>query len=184
VVAFVVVPGIDGSDEGHWQSLWQAEWGADAVRIAPASWEKPEVEDWVGAVGTAYEAMRERGPVVLVAHSLGCWAAAEWLRRTRPEGVGAFLVAVPDPEGPAFPAQAAPGFTGLPVEALPCPALVVASADDPYCATGKAAGISRSWGARLRLAGRDGHLNTRSGVGAWPDGKERLRELLDVMAVG
>ena len=24
---FVIVPGIDNSDEQHWQSIWEAEWG-------------------------------------------------------------------------------------------------------------------------------------------------------------
>ncbi|MET7666231.1 alpha/beta hydrolase [Streptomyces sp. NPDC005356] len=42
MVAYVLIPGIDGSDEQHWQSLWEKRWGASAVRIAPTSWRQPE----------------------------------------------------------------------------------------------------------------------------------------------
>ncbi|NUS10737.1 MAG: serine hydrolase family protein, partial [Streptomyces sp.] len=83
MVAYVVIPGIDGSDERHWQSRWEAEWGGAAVRIAPASWTEPDLADWIAAVGAAYgtasAAAGRAGAVVLVAHSLGCWAAACWL---------------------------------------------------------------------------------------------------------
>ncbi|SCE06932.1 hypothetical protein GA0115251_138813 [Streptomyces sp. TverLS-915] len=177
-MSYVVVPGIDGSDEAHWQSRWEAGWGAEAVRITPGSWSAPDLEDWVAAVGKAYEAVAGRGPVVLVAHSLGCWAVAEWLRRARPEDAAAFLVAPPDPHGPAFPAEAAPGFVPLRPAPLPCPALLVASADDPYCTPRKSADLATAWGARLRLVGRRGHLNTTSGVGEWGEGRELLGEFV------
>ncbi|WP_010277086.1 MULTISPECIES: RBBP9/YdeN family alpha/beta hydrolase [unclassified Streptomyces] len=170
-MSYVVVPGIDGSDEAHWQSRWEAGWGAEAVRIAPGSWSAPDLEDWVAALGKAYEAVAGRGPVVLVAHSLGCWAVAEWLRRARPEDAAAFLVAPPDPHGPAFPAEAAPAFVPLRPAPLPCPALLVASADDPYCPPRKSADLATAWGARLRLVGSRGHLNTASGVGEWGGGE-------------
>lgn len=82
MVAYVVIPGIDGSDEQHWQSSWENRWGAAAVRTAPSSWHEPDLRDWVDSVQTAYEVAAARDDrVVLVAHSLGCWTAA---RRRRP----------------------------------------------------------------------------------------------------
>jgi uncharacterized protein len=42
---FVIVPGIDNSDEQHWQSIWEAEWGPTATRIAVASWTAPDLGD-------------------------------------------------------------------------------------------------------------------------------------------
>lgn len=178
MVAYVVIPGIDGSDEWHWQSRWQQEWDGAAVRIAPGSWSAPELADWVGAVQTGYEAVGGPGvPVVLVAHSLGCWAAACWLRAARPAGAAAFLVAPPDPHGPAFPREAAPSFAALAARALPCPALVVAGEDDPYCDPAVAAGFAHGWGARWVSGGAHGHLNSASGLGDWPEG----RALLDTL---
>lgn len=65
---FVIAPGIDNSDEQHWQSIWEAEWGSAATRIAVASWNSPELDDWVGAIERAVR-MAQTPDVVLVAHS-------------------------------------------------------------------------------------------------------------------
>ncbi|MFI0895896.1 RBBP9/YdeN family alpha/beta hydrolase [Streptomyces sp. NPDC020983] len=179
MVAYVVIPGIDGSDGQHWQSRWQQAWGGAAVRIAPRSWSAPELADWVSAVQTAYEAVGgAREPVVLVAHSLGCWAAACWLEGARPEGAAAFLVAPPDPRGPAFPRAQAPSFASLAARRLPCPALVVAGEDDPYCAPDVSASLARRWGARWESGGPYGHLNSASGLGDWPAGRALLGSLV------
>ncbi|MEV0838683.1 alpha/beta hydrolase [Actinocatenispora sera] len=179
VVAYVIIPGIDGSDEAHWQSLWQRQWGTSAVRISPVSWSAPDLDDWVDAVQEAYDdAARQDSDIVLVAHSLGCWAAASWLGRypASPAG-GAFLVAPPDPHGPAFPRRAAATFTELSAQPLPCPALVVGSTTDPYCTAEAAAEFATRWAARWHLAGAYGHLNSASELGAWQQGRELLDSL-------
>ncbi|MFJ2820109.1 RBBP9/YdeN family alpha/beta hydrolase [Streptomyces toxytricini] len=180
MVAYVIIPGIDGSDERHWQSLWEKRWGASAVRIAPASWSRPDLPDWVAAIQAAHEtASRRDGRVVLVAHSLGCWAAAHWLEQARPDAVAALLVAPPDPRGPAFPREAAPTFRGLSARPLPCPSLMVASDDDPYCGPEASVSFGHGWQARAHLVEGHGHINSGSGLGDWPGGLELLRGLVD-----
>ncbi|MBO2457784.1 RBBP9/YdeN family alpha/beta hydrolase [Actinomadura violacea] len=179
MTAYVIVPGIDGSDEQHWQTLWERQWGASAVRISPASWSAPDLGDWVGAVQDAYDdASRQGGRVMLVAHSLGCWAASTWLNKnpSSPMG-GAFLVAPPDPDAPAFPRQAAATFTEVSAQPMPCPALVVGSADDPYCTPEAAAGFAARWGARFHLAGASGHINSAGDLGSWQQGRDLLDSL-------
>ncbi|WOX07464.1 RBBP9/YdeN family alpha/beta hydrolase [Streptomyces sp. N50] len=183
MVAYVIIPGIDGSDEGHWQSLWEKRWGPAAVRIAPASWSRPDLPDWVAAIQAAHEiALRRDQQVVLVAHSLGCWAAAQWLEQDRPGTVAAFLVAPPDPRGPAFPREAAPTFLDLSARPLPYPSLVVASEDDPYCDPTASASFARGWQAQWHLVGSHGHINSGSHVGDWGTGAELLRGLVDCWA--
>ncbi|MET9252146.1 alpha/beta hydrolase [Streptomyces sp. NPDC003717] len=183
MVAYVIIPGIDGSDERHWQSRWEEQWGASAVRTAPASWSEPDLGDWVAAVEAAYEtAARRDSRVVLVAHSLGCWAAAQWLDGwagpvTGP--VAAFLVAPPDPAGPGFPREAAATFLGLTARPLPCPSLLVASDDDPYCDPATAVSFGHGWQAEMHLVESHGHINSGSGLGDWPAGRELLRGLVD-----
>ncbi|MFD3540984.1 RBBP9/YdeN family alpha/beta hydrolase [Streptomyces sp. NPDC058662] len=180
MVAYVVIPGIDGSDEQHWQSRWEARWGAAAARTAPASWSEPDLSDWTAAVQTAYESVAGRDrQVVLVAHSLGCWAAAHWLEQARPEGVAAFLVAPPNPRGPAFPARAAATFLDPPIRPLPCRSMVVASDDDPYCDAPAAASFARGWQAELHLVTGHGHINSGSALGDWRTGRELLDGLVD-----
>ncbi|GGV71804.1 hypothetical protein GCM10010277_84040 [Streptomyces longisporoflavus] len=178
MVAYVIILGIDGSDGRHWQSLWEERWGPSAVRIAPASWNRPDLTDWVAAVQTAYEiASRRDDQVVLVAHSLGCWAAAQWLDRVRPAGVAAFLVAPPDPRGPGFPREAASTFLDLTARPLPCPGLMVASDDDPYCDPATSASFAYQWQTQEHLVGGHGHINSDSGLGDWPAGLELLQHL-------
>ncbi|MDQ1041355.1 putative alpha/beta hydrolase family esterase [Streptomyces sp. V3I8] len=183
MTAYIVIPGIDGSDERHWQSLWENQWGTSAVRIAPASWSRPDLPDWVAAVQTAYETAYETaserdGQVALVAHSLGCWAAAQWLDGARPDGVTAFLVAPPDLQGPAFPREAASTFLGLSARPLPCRSLMVASDDDPYCDPMTSAALAKGWQAERPLIGSHGHINSDSGLGDWQVGQELLRTLV------
>lgn len=180
LVAYVVIPGIDGSDDLHWQSLWEREWGASAVRISPASWSEPDLDNWVDAVQRAYDtASRQDSRVVLVAHSLGCWAASEWLQRN-PQVLpsGTFLVAPPDPQGPTFPRTAAATFTGVSAWPLPGPVLVVGSSNDPYASEEAVAGFAAGWEADWHLAGACGHINSSSGQGAWPQGRELLESLI------
>ena len=177
MVAYVILPGIDGSDDRHWQTLWEQEWGAAAVRISPASWSDPELDDWVGAVQEAYdEASRRDDSVVLVAHSLGCWAASSWLIPSTPVA-GAFLVAPPDPRGPEFPRSRLTTFTHLTPQPLPCPAMVVGSPDDPYCTPEAAGAFAAGWNATLHLTAPHGHLNSNSGLGPWQQGRELLDSL-------
>ncbi|WP_222123889.1 MULTISPECIES: alpha/beta hydrolase [Microbacterium] len=177
MIGYVMVPGIGGSDDAHWQTRWERRWGDEiAVCVEPSSWSQPDLGDWVAAIDRAAADLEPRvDDIVLIAHSLGCWAVAEWLRPSAgrpPRGV--LLVAPPDPTGDAFPAAEAPSFTRLDVRSLPCPSVVVASTNDPYCDLGTAEGLARGWGSEFVVVGDLGHLNSASGLGDWPQGREAL----------
>ncbi|MBO9715424.1 MAG: alpha/beta hydrolase [Pseudoxanthomonas sp.] len=173
-----MVPGIGDSGPGHWQSRWQNA-DPECVRVRMRDWDYPVCEEWVAAVE---DAVRRLGPsTVLVAHSLGCLAVANWAARSPARVRGALLVAVPDPGGPEFPTQAN-GFAVLPSRSLPFPATMVASSDDPYSSLDFARGWASRWGCRLVEAGAAGHLNAASNLGDWPAGQALLRELRDAAA--
>lgn len=99
---FLLVPGIDGSGDAHWQSHWEADFFLDADRIHPSSWSTPDEADWLSAID------RKWTPgVVFVAHSLGCLAVAKWMAANPGANVsGAFLVAPPDPRQATYPEEA------------------------------------------------------------------------------
>jgi len=164
----VMVPGIDGSDEAHWQSHWEASLGCTARRIAPSSWSAPDLTDWSGAISDAV-ALAD-ADVVLVAHSLGCLAVTHWLTEAVDGVGGVFLVAPPDPTGLNFPATAAPTFTSVDLGAVGAPGLVVTSDDDPYCDPNAAARLCNSWQLPRISLGNHGHLNSGSGLGSWETG--------------
>jgi predicted alpha/beta hydrolase family esterase len=171
-VRWVVVPGIDNSDEDHWQSLWEAGWGPSARRIAVASWSAPELDDWCAAVERAVRLAGER-PVVLVAHSLGTIAATHWLASTDAQVAGVLLVSPPDRYGTSFPA-AAPTFAAVAAERLSVPGLLVSADNDPYCRTEVAEELAVSWGVPRIGVGPLGHLNSASGLGRWDAGRDLL----------
>ncbi len=67
----VIIPGWRDSGPGHWQSLWAGRIKG-AVRVQQDDWLCPVRQAWVAAI--AQTILAQPGPVVLVAHSLGCIA--------------------------------------------------------------------------------------------------------------
>lgn len=170
----LILPGYGDSGPTHWQSLWEAE-GSAFQRVVQESWERPDVTRWVE---TLDRAVADAGPrVVLVAHSLGCLLVAHWAASTVHRVRAALLVAPPDPTRPAFPPEAS-SFSELPRARLPFPSVLVASSDDPYSSPGFARELASTWQSRLVMLDGAGHVNSESGLGAWPEGKELLRGLL------
>lgn len=172
----IILPGISGSGETHWQSLWQSA-SPSFSRFRPADWDAPDLADWTAALHAALaDAPR---PAVLVAHSLACLLVAHAAEQIRDRVRGAFLVAVPDLEASAFPAEAA-SFCNPPARPLPFPALIVASSDDPYGSLDYARRRAGEWNTGLVIAGAHGHINGASGLGEWQQG----RSLFDAFCAG
>lgn len=171
---YVIAPGWGNSGEQHWQTHWEQAWGPRAVRVTLDDWQHPVLDDYLAALDRAYEAAQR--PCVVVAHSLGTWAAATWARTRQPADVRLLLVAPPDPAAPAFPRDEAPSFVLQP-EPVGVPALVVASTDDPYGSADAARRIAAGWSAPVELVGAQGHLNSASGLGMWPQGQDLLARL-------
>lgn len=166
----LLVPGIHGSGPAHWQSRWEAL-HPGVQRIDQRDWDRPVCGEWVAGIDGAVRA--QAGPVLLVAHSLGCLALAHWLSVASPDRLarlaGVLMVAVPDPQGPAFPAEAI-GFAPVPPRLPALPLAVWTSTDDPYSPDGFGARMAAAWGAAHCSFGARGHLNASSGLGDWPEG--------------
>jgi uncharacterized protein len=164
----LVIPGLGGSGPDHWQTRWQARLSS-ARRVEQTDWEYPVQAVWGARIAEAIaEAQR---PVVLVAHSLGVVSAAHVLCATDPGRVaGAFLVAPPEASTIEDLPEIAPDFRPYPGTALPCPALLVASRNDPYGTFEAAETLASQWAATLLDAGEAGHVNADSGHGPWPEG--------------
>lgn len=177
----VMVPGLDGSGERHWQTAWGVA-DPTIVRIAPSSWTAPELEDWLAAIDRAVVGSLQAsgsGQVLIIAHSLGCLATVEWLGRGNRVGIaGAVLVAPPDEALDVF-TERCPSFIGIARQAASVPLLLVVSSDDPYCRTDAAAELAARWGAELVVAGALGHINSDSALGDWPDGRSLVDGFAD-----
>jgi uncharacterized protein len=172
----ITLPGIGGSGDAHWQTAWEQADG-DFVRFKPTSWDQPDLGDWVQSLERAVSECAQ--PPVLVAHSLACLLVAHWASQSTSRIAGAFLVSVPDPNGPKFP-KAAASFAAPPRTPLRFPSLVIASTDDAYGTLEHARQRATEWQSALVVAGALGHINASSGLGAWPQGCA----LLDAFCAG
>lgn len=174
--SFVMVPGIGGSGPDHWQSLWEAS-QPGIIRIAPRSWDVPDLDDWISALENAVG--RSPKPPVVICHSLGCLLFAHWRAASSLRVAGAVLTAVPDPAGPAFPEQAK-AFGVLPAQGFgDLPVLAVTSTNDPYDPYGRGRAWAEAKGASICPVGPLGHLNVASGVGDWPEGRVIVAEFIE-----
>ncbi|HKH12939.1 MAG TPA: alpha/beta hydrolase [Rubrobacter sp.] len=165
----VFLAGIGNSEEDHWQRHWHRR-APRGVWVEHDDWDAPVLGAWVGDLDRALRAVS--GPKILVAHSLGCLLVPWWAAGYEdPEVAGAFLVAVPDADGPAFP-EAAVGFGPTSLTSLPFPTTIVASRDDPYGPPDHARRLADAWGSRFVDVGPKGHINLTSNLGAWHEGRE------------
>jgi uncharacterized protein len=65
----------------------------------------------------------------------------------------------------------------VPREPLPFRSMLVASRNDPMTTFEQFEAYARDWRSELFDAGAVGHLDSKTGIGPWPDG-ERLVRLL------
>lgn len=164
----LIVPGLDGSPDPHWQHWWALS-DPHAVMVDLTAPERPKPSLWEAELA----GMVLRHPdSILVGHSLGAVLVARILGlwpqlRIR----AALLVALAEPAD----ATRIDAFAPLAERALPVPTCVVASRNDPWMGFERAAHLARAWGSDLVDLGHAGHVNVASGFGPWPQGK-RLRD--------
>ena len=170
----LLLPGWQNSGPGHWQSLWQDQFGY--TRVEQHDWLRPLRGDWIARLEDVVLSTTE--PAVLVAHSLGCVLVAAWAAHTRHAHLikAALLVAPGDVEREALRPVLA-SWSPIPLQALPFKSTLVASHNDPYCSLARAQAFAAAWGSTWVDAGHAGHINADSGLGDWPAGQALLDAL-------
>ncbi len=172
---YLIVPGVMNSSENHWQSRWEREFPEKFRRIEQAEWDTPVCRDWIAKIESDVQAA---GPenVVLVAHSLGCIATAQWAKAFGTKIKGAFLVGPSDCEAESYTFDTK-GFAPIPLERLSFTSVVVASTNDEYISLERAHQFADAWGSELINVGAKGHINPGAGFGEWNEGLELLKRL-------
>jgi hypothetical protein len=181
----LVLPGWQNSGPRHWQSRWEALYGD--VRVEQNDWMHPLRGDWMMRLDETIGELEAREPspqIALVAHSLGCHLVSAWATHSRKTGHvrGALLVAPADIERDEV-RGVLHSFTPIVRARLPFPSLAVISTDDPFCALDRARGMAIDWGSQVVELRQQGHLNSDSNLGDWPEGRALLAELLRNPAV-
>lgn len=162
----LIVPGLHGSGDGHWQRWW-LDADPEARIVEQDHWDHPRLEEWLERLaGASYS----HPGAVLVAHSLGVALVAHAARRYRLPVAGALLVAPADVDDENWATPQVAAFGPMPGEAFHFPSIVVSSRNDPYCSHERASRFAAGWGSRQVDLGDSGHINALSGFGAWPRG--------------
>lgn len=182
----VIVPGLFGSGEDHWQSIWTSLFLAHGVsvrRVEQDNWATPSPSAWHERLQQTLAATRK--PVILIAHSLGAILSTRHATHTATLNkyetsrvVGALLVAPADAANHKGPdAARIEGFMPPPSQKLPFPTTLVFSQNDPWLEVERAHQLAKNWGASLLDAGYAGHIGQDANVEHWPLGLNALHSL-------
>jgi predicted alpha/beta hydrolase family esterase len=179
----VLVPGLRGSVEGHWQTQLAATLPGTRT-VPPLGRTEPGLQVRVALLDRIVAEVD--GPVVLVAHSAGALVTVHWASRYRGSAVLGALFATPPtladelpPEYPSIRELRGHGWLPIPRQPLPFPSIVAASSDDPLGNPLRLRSLAAAWGSRWHSLGPVGHLNPASGFGPWPLAGELVRELTE-----
>ncbi len=174
-IQYLTVPGLAGSGPAHWQSIWEMHHPETFQRVEQGNWDWPDKTSWVARLEETIQ--QQQGPVVLIAHSLGCITVVHWSDKCYSEKVaGALLVAPADAEL-SKRLSFVEGFSPIPVAKLPFPSVVIASTNDRYMSIKRAAHFAGCWDSEFINIGNKGHINAVSGLGDWDEGKQYLNRL-------
>jgi predicted alpha/beta hydrolase family esterase len=181
--AVVLVPGLRGHVEDHWQTRLAAAM-PEARMVTPLGRTDAGLRARVTLLDQVVEQVA--GPVILVAHSAGVLVTVHWAAQYSPTRVVGALLATPPvlaaelpPEYPSIDELRAHGWLPIPREPLPFPSIVAASSDDPLGNPVRLRSLAASWGSRVHDLGAVGHLNPASGFGDWPEAVELIDQLRD-----
>lgn len=162
----LLIPGINNSGPAHWQSIWEARHPM-VQRVVQRDWDHPNCDEWVAVLDEAVQIANE--PPIIVAHSLGCLVAARWAARSNQPAHALLLVAVPNPDGPAFPHEAT-GFSPVTGKLSGRRLTMISSTDDPYSTSAFTLQRAAEWHAEHIALTSRGHINAASGLDEWAEG--------------
>jgi uncharacterized protein len=171
----LVIPGLRGSGEAHWQTWLQAHF-RDSVRVRQDDWDAPDIDAWSTRIGETI-ASQPPGDWVAVAHSFGCLALAHHLaRRSSTTRVGhgvaaALFVAPADPA--RFASAACVHRTPLGVSGT-----LLGSDTDPWMTADDAREWAQAWQLGFVNLGDVGHINVDAGFGPLPRALHLTRFLI------
>lgn len=164
----LVVPGLGDSPAGHWQT-WLQQHTRGALRVQQRDWDAPELDRWAGRIATTLDHAGHAGPWLVAAHSFGVLAVLRHLVLTGDTRLAALLLVAP-----ADPDRFGVGSL-LPQQALPVPATLVLSRNDPWLPRAAGQRWAQRWQAAVQDLGEAGHINLDAGFGPWPYARRWLQ---------
>ena len=168
----VIVPGVGGSDENHWQS-WLENSIECSSRVVQKDWNKPILNEWVSQLFNHIQTIKK--PIQIVAHSFGCLTTIAAINQYRilKHWIDSIILVAP-----ANPIRFNSNGFGTDQDNfvelfqnfhINIPTLMVISENDPWLKFDDAVSYAKLWNVPYVNQGLAGHINVASGFGAWPD---------------
>lgn len=174
---FLIVPGYTNSGPEHWQSYIERKY-SNVSRVVQDDWNNPDKETWVARLAAVIKATA--GNIVLIGHSCGAVAVAQWACLYAEERVKAAVLVVPadvDAETALFEIrQQRP----LPSGQLPLPKLLICSDNDEHLSLPRARALAAEWGSEIEVIPKAGHIHTAAGYGEWLAGEKLIENFSGV----
>ena len=89
--AILIIPGLFGSPDGHWQTMLEARTPL-AYRVEQDDWEAPVLDRWIERL---ISSANSNPGAIAVAHSLGCILVAHAALRVPDVKIGGALLVAP-----------------------------------------------------------------------------------------
>lgn len=176
----LIVPGLNNSGPTHWQSFW-AKSLPDTSRVVQRNWDAPKKLEWMETLDQAIAGLTL--DTILIGHSLGTVISALWLCEVYSRSgaaanpgarfvKGAFLVSASDADN----VDIIKDFAPMPLQKLPVPTWLICSENDPFVSMERSRQFAETWGAHLECVGALGHINAKSNLGEWEQGRRLFAE--------
>lgn len=177
-IRVLIIPGLHNSGPGHWQTWLQTQY-SDAVRVEQADWQQADLIAWSARIEETLSRSAPDTQWVAVAHSFGCLALAEHLRRqhgrrhSNQGGIQRALMVAPADPVKFQVADHLRSKGGLGIAAQ-----VVGSENDPWMPAVRAQEWALHWEAGFLNLGAVGHINAESGFGPWPLARFKVDQMI------
>jgi predicted alpha/beta hydrolase family esterase len=170
----LILPDGQGHLPDHWTGRWPLRHGHQWVQ--QHDWQRPLRGDWLMRLEETV--LDLSGPIVLVAHGLGCHLATAWAAYSRQASRvrGALLVAPLDLLSEPWLSRL-PSWNKVPCQRLPFPSTVVGQDQGGRSVSEHSGQWARDWGSRWLE--RPPVSDFSHGPDAdWPEGHALLQELI------
>lgn len=175
-IKILIIPGLGGSGEEHWQSYWLKQY-SNSIEVIQDDWNTPTLENWLHSLNDRI--LEFDTPIILVAHSLAVSLVLHWTNTYANTNVkGALLVAPADVDSPTHTPEIVRGFSAMPISKIPFPSIVVASENDNFVSLHRAKYFSEQWESDFVNIGTKGHINADSKLKYWEEGQLILKKLM------
>lgn len=172
-ITYLLVPGYTNSGPDHWQSYIEKKY-ANVKRVVQDDWNTPHKEKWVARLNDVID--HTPGEIVLVGHSCGAVAVAQWASRHAQEKVIAAVLVAPADVDAATALNDIRPQRPLPTGRLPLPTLLLCSDNDEHLSLVRAEALAAEWGSDIMMLPGAGHFHTAAGFGEWRAGEKIIED--------